>query len=230
MTNLNVNRRAIFAIGAAAIAAGVTSPALAEPADDADDAATLQDAIDLTAQVDQDLADQDTSIDEQLEILYLAMGEDESIEPPSVMRGPSEDDILRNAVRAVAASFVALGHNLSGELVIHSLKRTGGTYTPNFGSRAKSSPVVKAIKTGRSTSGSRAFTKASGGSYAADLYYAIHLFPFSKQSPTGTTVKIGDTYDFAKEKYAGLQGRVVATMELAQRKGIIKQFRVSITA
>ena len=35
MTNLNVNRRAIFAIGAAAIAAGVTSPALAEPADDA---------------------------------------------------------------------------------------------------------------------------------------------------------------------------------------------------
>lgn len=114
--------------------------------------------------------------------------------------------------------------------IIHSLKRTGGTYTPNFGSRAKSSPVVKAIKTGRSTSGSRAFTKASGGSYAADLYYAIHLFSFSKQSPTGTTVKIGDTYDFAKEKYAGLQGRVVATMELAQRKGIIKQFRVSITA
>ena len=90
MTNLNVNRRAIFAIGAAAIAAGVTSPALAEPADDADDAATLQDAIDLTAQVDQDLADHGTSIDEQLEILYLAMGEDESIEPPSVMRGPSE--------------------------------------------------------------------------------------------------------------------------------------------
>lgn len=43
-------------------------------------------------------------------------------------------------------------------------------------------------------------------------------------------MKIGDTYDFAKEKYAGLQGRVVATMELAQRKGIIKQFRVSITA
>lgn len=226
MINSKLNRRAIFAIGAATIAAGVSAPAHAEPGDDA----AIQDAIDLIAQIEQDLAGQGTSIDEQLDTLYLAMGENEVAEPPSVMRGPSADDILRNAVRAIAASFVALGYNLSAELVIHALKRTGGTYTPNYGSRAKSSPVVKAIKTGRNTSGSRAFLKTSGGSYAADLYYSIHKFSFSKQSPTGTTVLIGDTYDFEPQKYEGLQGRVAATIELAQSRGIIKAFRVRISA
>lgn len=184
----------------------------------------------MTAEVQEALKAQGTSIDEQLAILSKEGGADV---PDGSSFGPSEiasDDILRNSVRAIAASFVALNYRLSAELVIHALKRTGGTYTPNYGSRAKNSPVVAAIRRGVKTSGSSAFKKTSGGSYAADLYYSMHLFSYSKKSPSGTAVRISDRYDYEPEKYTGpgIQAKAVSIMELAERRGITKPFQVVI--
>ena len=38
-----------------------------------------------------------------------------------------------------------------------------------------------------------------------------------------------DVCDFAAEKYQGIQGKAVATMALAQKKGVVKKYTLKIT-
>ena len=73
------------------------------------------------------------------------------------------------------------------------------------------------------------FEKTSGGAYPADLYYAIHKFNFSKTGVKNPKVTVTDVYDFATEKYQGIQGKAVATMALAQKKGVVKKYTLKIT-
>ena len=108
---------------------------------------------------------------------------------------------------SIAASFTALNFKLAAELLIRSTKKNGGIYFPKFGTRASNSPVISKIKKGATLAGSSAFKKTSGGSYPADLYYAIHKFNFSKTGVKNPKFTVTDVYDFATEKYQGIQGR-----------------------
>lgn len=138
----------------------------------------------------------------------------------------STRSILRKAVAGIGASFLAAGYKLSAELALHGLNltRTGTTYAPKNGSIAGRSSVVAAIRRSKKQSGSGSFTKA-GGSVGYDLYYAIHLFNWSR---SGSRIVITDVYDFKRGDYDGLQHNMVNVMAAAQRTHAIYTFNVRI--
>ncbi|MGP9845200.1 hypothetical protein [Brachybacterium sp. 107] len=225
----HVQRRTALAALAGLVVLGAAPAAFAEGEGDEVSESELQEARDLIAEVDSDLAAQGTSVREQLALLEEETGETFIAGVQARGGKVSEEDLLRAAVASIAASFTALNFKLAAELLIRSTKKDGGIYFPKFGTRASSSPVISKIKKGAPLAGSSAFKKTSGGSYSADLYYAIHKFNFSKTGVNNPKVTVTDVYDFATEKYQGIQGKAVATMALAQKKGVVKKYTLRIT-
>lgn len=225
----HVQRRTALAALAGLVVLGAAPAAFAEGEGDEVSESELQEARDLIAEVDSDLAAQGTSVREQLALLEEETGETFIAGVQARGGKVSEEDLLRAAVASIAASFTALNFKLAAELLIRSTKKDGGIYFPKFGTRASSSPVISKIKKGAPLAGSSAFKKTSGGSYPADLYYAIHKFNFSKTGVNNPKVTVTDVYDFATEKYQGIQGKAVATMALAQKKGVVKKYTLRIT-
>ena len=225
----HVQRRTALVALAGLAVLGAAPAAFAEVEVDEVSESELQDIRDLIAEIDSDLAAQGTSVSEQLALLEEETGETFITGVQTQARKVSEEDLLRAAVASIAASFTALNYKLAAELLIRSTKKSGALYIPKFGTRASNSPVISKIKKGAPLAGSSAFKKTSGGSYPADLYYAIHKFNFSKTGVKNPKVVVADVYDFATEKYQGIQGKAVATMALAQKKGVVKKYTLKIT-
>ena len=112
------------------------------------------------------------------------------------------------AVAAVATYFSSSGYWLSFELLMHAEENNtlNSVYTPYYGDKILSSPVVQQIRTNKQdVSGSGEFVN-EGTTTQQDLYYAIHYFDYTFISASRTFM-LADTYDFAYGDYEALQGR-----------------------
>lgn len=110
------------------------------------------------------------------------------------------------AVAAVATYFSSSGYWLSFELLMHAEENNtlNSVYTPYYGDKILSSPVVQQIRTSKQdVSGSGEFVN-EGTKTQQDLYYAIHYFDYTFISASRTFMLADDTYDFAYGDYEGI--------------------------
>lgn len=137
------------------------------------------------------------------------------------------------SISAVIAYFNSKGYTLAAELLTQMKKNTSTSniYTPIHGSNVRESKIFKEISAGSSTSGSSAFPK-SGNTNDLDLYYAIHGFSYTKQTPGSITVTILDYYDYSDENthYTTIEGAAVDAMYKAQQAGYVVPYTVKIVA
>lgn len=133
-------------------------------------------------------------------------------------------------IAAVIGYFSAEGYKLAAELLTHMNKNKSldSTYTPTYGYLVKSSEVFQAIANGSKTAGSAGFEN-NGTTVDKDLYYAIHLFNYTKPSPDSKTVQISDRYDYASGNYSGVAGVAINTMKAAQDAGVLIPFYTEIS-
>lgn len=138
------------------------------------------------------------------------------------------DEYYYQAATAISAWFGIKGYYLAQELLNHMVNNTTlySYYYPTYGYRVESSSVFWLYYNSSALAGTGEFTN-TGTSVAKDLYYAIHLFDWSK--PAGSFV-ISDIYDFANDKsyWGSIQGVAVATMYIAQSMGLFKPYYVNI--
>jgi hypothetical protein len=220
-------RRTALATLVGITAMGVAAPAGATPEEDDE----LADARELYSAIEDQLAKEGTTIEEQINSLKSETGstsetsETENLEA----RGVSKEQIVRQAVNAIVAAFTAANLKLSAELLYHSTKKLGDVYVPKFRNRAKYTTTVPKIRKSAKLRGTASFPKKGGGKYGPDLYYGIHKCNYSKSGVKNPKVTISDIYDFADEKYSGIQGKAVATMHLAQKYGVVKAYTVKFT-
>ncbi len=142
----------------------------------------------------------------------------------------TEHPVLTPAVAAVASYFSSSGYLLSFELLVHAQdnNKLNSSYSPHYGNRILSSPVVARIKQSKQdVTGSAAFEN-SGTQVQKDLYYAIHAFNYTFTRNTGQ-FKLTDRYDFEYGDYNGIAGAAIDTMWLAQEMGVIVPYYVKIT-
>ena len=138
------------------------------------------------------------------------------------------DEYYYQAATAISAWFGIKGYYLAQELLNHMVNNTTlySYYYPTYGYRVESSSVFWLYYNSSALAGTGEFTN-TGTSVTKDLYYAIHLFDWSK--PAGSFV-ISDIYDFANDKsyWGSIQGVAVATMYIAQSMGLFKPYYVNI--
>lgn len=138
------------------------------------------------------------------------------------------DEYYYQAATAISAWFGIKGYYLAQELLNHMVNNTTlySYYYPTYGYRVESSSVFWLYYNSSALAGTGEFTN-TGTSVTKDLYYAIHLFDWSK--PAGSFV-ISDIYDFANDKsyWGNIQGVAVATMYIAQSMGLFKPYYVNI--
>lgn len=138
--------------------------------------------------------------------------------------------VLTPAVAAVATFFSSSGYRLSFELLVHAQENNvlNSNYSPHYGDRILSSPVIQKIKqSSKDVSGSASFEN-SGTQVQKDLYYAIHAFNY-KFTKSSRRVSLTDRYDFAYGDYEGIAGAAIDTMWMAQEVGVIVPYYVKIT-
>lgn len=135
---------------------------------------------------------------------------------------------LSTAVTSVIAWFSSNGYYLASELLSHAVSNDEkySLYIPRYRDRVFSSSVYKKIKASTSLSGSDAFPN-SGNTVDKDLYYAIHAFDYTKDSPHGR-VSITDTYNFDYGDYSGIAQAAINTMWEAQELGVLVPFKILI--
>ena len=133
------------------------------------------------------------------------------------------------AVAAVATYFSSSGYWLSFELLMHAEENNtlNSVYTPYYGDKILSSPVVQQIRTSKQdVSGSGEFVN-EGTTTQQDLYYAIHYFDYTFISASRTFM-LADIYDFAYGDYEGIAGAAIDTMWTAQLIGVLVPYNVVI--
>lgn len=153
-----MSRRAAIGMLGASIPFAIMAPS---QADESLTEAELELAYEAIDEIDQTLASKGTSVDAELQ--KIGVFERDQINRSVTRSGVSQNDILGAAVNSVAAAFVAGGFRLSAELLIRAKKRDASAYRPNYGTRAKSSPVVARLRNTRAVSGSSVFLLNSGG-------------------------------------------------------------------
>lgn len=112
----HVQRRTALAALAGLVVLGAAPAAFAEGEGDEVSESELQEARDLIAEVDSDLAAQGTSVSEQLALLEEETGETFIAGVQARVGKVSEEDLLRAAVASIAASFTALNFKGSSQL------------------------------------------------------------------------------------------------------------------
>lgn len=182
----------------------------------------------MIKQVERQLKEKNTSIQDELNALEDSLGEPRSDSGQNITRKLSKKDIARAGVNAIIASFTSVGYKLSAELLYRSMHiKKGGMYSPSNGNRAAKSKVVKKIKAGKRKSNSALFPK-SGSTNDLDLYYSIKHFDWSK---SGKKVTITDKYDFDPAQYTGTEivAGAVKTVYLAQKYGVAVVYNIKFT-
>jgi len=138
------------------------------------------------------------------------------------------------AVGAVIAYFYLNDYKLSADYLAHARiprdPNDPNDYNNNAyqsvysAERIRQSPVFQSIAASSLRSGSDAFPNVDE-KFQKDLYYAIHLFDWSRA--WDTMIAIEDVYDFEYDlDYGGIAGTAVNAMAVAQGLGVIIPFKV----
>ena len=131
------------------------------------------------------------------------------------------DALYSNAVSAAVVYFNSQGYYLSAELLLHAEdnKELNSTYVPYFTDPIEKHPLWrKLLRASAGQSGSGEFEQKYG-----DVYFAIHKFDWSKKNGR---ITLSDRYDFAPERYAGIQQIAINILVSAQNDGYITPYYV----
>lgn len=138
---------------------------------------------------------------------------------------------IETSIGVIVAYFKNSGCVLAAELLTHMIynETLNSTYTPYFGKLlvlGSGGAIVGPIRNSASYSGSGEFLEATS---SKDLYYAIHLFNWTKDRNT-KQITISDRYDFDyNDKYNGLAGTAINFLAKAEERGEILPFYTRIT-
>lgn len=208
------------------------------------DAIALTETVDCITLIEQELDSQQIDVVTGLnnykaklqQILQDSSDEDDSIKLQDLISGVdklssaytaykngtrSTNGIYAAAIAAVVTYFDIQGDLLASELLVHCAnnKTLDSTYTPTMENlyRIKASKTWTAIRKGSGSSGSGTFEKSE----SEDLYYAIHLFNWTR---TANYLKFEDRYDFGPGDYNGLANTAINAMYHAQQAGELVPF------
>lgn len=137
--------------------------------------------------------------------------------------------IYTPAVIAVVAYFNSQGYVLSAELLAHARDNDvlDSAYTPSNTALMIQTTKYAELCSNGLTSGTANFVK-TGATVDDDFYYAIHACSYTKDT-ANNTITVTDRYDFAPNDWSDIQGVAVDTMYKAQEAGVIVPFQVTMT-
>ena len=229
-----LTRRALLRTGSAAAAVGL-APSLSSFAYADEGAVAARRSLEeVRRQFDEAL--RDAPVPEGVELLrqdVLAY-----LDAPSPRSGPVPLGLANSAIAAsvglIYLWFYGKGYLLAAELISHarSNKTAGSLYYPtqmNVGPLSRSN-TIKKLRSGSASSGSSRFVPSSASIVDTDGYYAMNKFSYSKVTVGGVKkIRLRDTYDYAdKSHYDGIEGAAVKVMYEAQRRGVIKIFKLDL--
>jgi len=196
---------------------------------------TVSDGLQMfISKLESDMAIAESRADkEQLQQLIIATQEMQAeFDTYKKSQDSSKSPIYAAAITAIVAWFGTMQYWLSAECLTHAKnnKVLDSQYIPAFGNVVNSSPVWAKIQKTSALWGTDTFPN-SGNYQNKDLYYAIHLFSWTKPTGNSTRVTLNDRYDFAlNDKYSGLAGTAVNICYLAQLSGYLTPFKIKITS
>lgn len=131
-------------------------------------------------------------------------------------------------ISTIIAYFQGKNDVLAAELLTQMTfnEKLDSNYSPHYGNnivRAFGSSVMTPIVNAYASSGSSGFTTKNS---CEDLYYAIHLFNWTKRvQGTSKLITIRDRYDFSyNDHYSGIAGTAINFLAIAQGNGEILPF------
>jgi hypothetical protein len=140
------------------------------------------------------------------------------------------DVLTDTTITGVVTYFVAVGYDLSVELLNHAIAKPNedSTYTPFFGGRVFANPKVVDIIESNSQQGSSFFEKDTGITVKDDLFYSLHNWSYTRVNDK--RIRITDRYDYEKDSFDGLVGQIINIICDAHSNGELNYYNVEIDA
>lgn len=145
---------------------------------------------------------------------------------PSPTRTVQTYGIYDPVIAVVSTYFEVNKYYLADELLVHAASNTrlDSQYIPINIDRITSSRVWQEIRKDKGRSGIGEFAN-TGTTVQKDLYYAIHLFEWSREKKGNYEFLVfSDRYDFAPGDYSSIPNVAVNAMYQAQQAGDLTPF------